>query len=93
MDAERLMGLIRASLWGTPVPDHVDEAIYREMRAHGIFALAAPVLGQLDLPAELRQEWDRAIASQMGRYIRYIHAQKTLPVTVPYVILKGTEAA
>ena len=93
MDKQRLMELIRASLWGTPVPDHVDEDIFDEMRAHGIYALAAPVLGQLDMPDDLRQEWDRAIAQQMGRYIRYMYAQKTLPVTVPYVILKGTEAA
>ena len=84
--------LIQASLWGNTIPG-VDRSVFEEMKSHGIAALAAPVLDRLVLPGDLRHDWETAVAAQIAHYCRYIDAENSLPVHVPYVILKGTSAA
>ena len=91
-EGTNLFPLIRAIFWGTPVPA-ADRTTFEEMKAHGIHVLAAPLLNQMSLPEDVCREWDRAIVTRIGQYMRYVRAQASLPVTVPYVILKGTSAA
>ncbi len=91
-DTTNILGLLKASLFDAPVPA-ADESSLRELKVHGVAALTAPILKRLDLPEELYHDWEKTILSQVGYYCRYMNVQKTLPVTVPYIILKGTSAA
>ena len=87
-----ILNLIKQSLWHQGVA-FVDEDVYKEAQAHSLIALPAAILSQLDMPEELRQTWKMEIYQQIANNINYRHFQLQLPVTVPYVILKGTEAA
>ena len=84
--------IIKYSLWGTGTAE-ADEAVYGELRRHAVEALAAPALSSLSLTPELRQKWQKAVLRQVAVYMHYCHVQSVLPLTVPYVILKGTSAA
>ncbi|MBR4501429.1 MAG: nucleotidyltransferase family protein [Clostridia bacterium] len=86
------LDVIRKSLWGTGQAT-ADENVYSELKLHCILGLAAPVLPELSLEPALYDRWLKSIIYQVGRYYCYLEAQSTLPVTVPYVILKGTAAA
>ena len=87
-----ILNLIKQSLWHQGVA-FVDEDVYKEAKAHSLIALPAAILSQLDMPEELRQTWKMEIYQQIANNINYRHFQLQLPVTVPYVILKGTAAA
>ena len=63
------------------------------MKHHSIFALPAGVLSVLNMPEALRHIWQNDIYQQIYYNTNYRKTQETLPVTVPYVILKGTSAA
>ncbi|MBR4711023.1 MAG: nucleotidyltransferase family protein [Clostridia bacterium] len=89
---QRLFDVIKKSLWNTGKAA-ADEEVFREMKAHAIAALAAPVLKDLSLPENLLRTWERTCVSAFMGYQRCLYAQNSLPVTVPYVILKGTAAA
>lgn len=84
--------LVRASLWGTPCAK-ADESVFQEMIDHAVFALPAAVLPRLDVPDDLRAKWKTEIFRQISFNVRYTGEQAALPIDVPYVILKGTEAA
>ena len=88
----RILQAIRLSLWGTGACE-ADEALFEEMKKHALVALAAPVLDRLALPTELRQRWQTAAYRQIAYNVNCRRAQAALPVTAPYVILKGTTAA
>ena len=89
---KELLRVIRYSLWHTETAV-ADRSIYEEMVKHAIVVLPAPVLSALSLPQELFWEWKKAIYQQIT-YNEQCHCiQLELPVTVPYVILKGTSAA
>ena len=87
-----LTKMIRKSLWNTGDPQP-DWNVYRQMRNHTIETLAAPVLTSVSMSDDLRNVWKEDIIRQVFLYEEYLHAQAKLPLTVPYVILKGTEAA
>ena len=74
-------------------PAAADEAVYRDLRAHAIQALPAPVLCELSLPPALFRQWKQEVVQHVIHYHAYLHAQHSIPLTVPYVILKGTSAA
>lgn len=88
----RLLNLIKYAIWGTGACD-ADEAVFEEARRHAVEALPADVLSQLDLPDTLKRHWELAIYKQYSYVAKYNHAQEKLPITVPYVILKGSAAA
>lgn len=92
-DQEKLFNLIKRALWNTGTVDTVDWPVYEEMKKHAIAALPAGILSQLDMPDELRQAWKADIYQQIAYNVNYRHAQAELPISVPYVILKGTSAA
>ena len=87
-----MLSVIRLSLWNTGSAS-ADELIYEEMRKHALIALPANVLSSIKMPAELREKWGKDIYQQIRYYCNYVYLQNALPITVPYVILKGTSAA
>lgn len=87
-----ILDLIKASLWETEVKTASWEE-FKEMRIQAVAALPATILSRLNLDAELRKEWRNTILEQLMYHANYIHEQERLPISVPYVILKGTAAA
>ncbi len=86
--------LLKAAVWGGPVPtEPVTEETYQEFRSHALTALAAPVLPDLDMPDALRKKWKAGIIQQVSYYDRYTHEHQILPISVPYIVLKGLAAA
>ena len=88
--------IIKRSLWnkGGPSADEADyEAVYKEMKIHGIEALAGSVLCDLELPRELAVKWKSDVLYQVNSYYIFENLQRNLPIDVPYVILKGTSAS
>lgn len=89
-----LLALIRLSLWGnedTPLLASREE--YDELIKQAILLLTAPVLDKITMPQELLADWRKLIIQQISYNTRIDYAQDQLPITVPYVILKGTAAA
>ena len=64
-----------------------------EMKSHSLIALPAYIIPHLELNEELKAQWNDLIIKQVAYYARYQYLQDHLPITVPYVILKGTSAA
>ena len=92
MNKRELYKLIRLSLWGN-VSAVAGQDVFEEMKHHAIATLAAPCLSSLDLPSQIETEWKKDIIQQVSYYTYYCLEQKKLPITVPYVVLKGTSAA
>ena len=89
---EKVMSLIRCAFWDTDCPE-IDEDTYKEMKRQTIAALPAAMLERIITDQNLLQAWKTAIMQQVYSYYNYKHIQDNLPVTVPYVILKGSAAA
>lgn len=86
--------LIRATIWNEKATDHIANwAEYEELKKHAIIALPAPILSELIMPLDLRDEWKKSIIRQIIYYTQYKYEQNNLPITVPYVVLKGMAAA
>ena len=92
MSLTKVMDLLKYALWNDGIP-YADEDVYAEMKQHTVAALAAPILQDLCLPVELKNAWVRTILMQRVKYLKTVHVQSFLPLSVPYVILKGTSAA
>lgn len=88
-----LFQLIKASLWGTRIYGEIDVSVYEEMKKHAISALPANVLPLLNLDENLLVEWKTNILQQISFNTQCKYLQSILPISVPYVILKGTSAA
>ena len=84
--------LVRASIWGTPVEKATQED-FDEMRHHSILALPAQILSSVDMPLELYNTWKIEILKQISYNANYRYSESVLPISVPYVVLKGTSAA
>ena len=86
--------ILKAAIWGKPVPpEPITQEMFMEIRSHALTALIAPVLQDLSMADERRAEWKSLIIQQIVNYGQYIHEQELLPISVPYVILKGSAAA
>ena len=92
MNYDDLFELIKLSLWNAGSPK-VDLAVFDEMKAHAIAALPATVLPSLIIDPELLQSWKKILLQQIAYFAQYKYVQANLPITVPYVILKGTTAS
>ncbi len=92
MSAEKLMNLVKLSLWGSGIAA-ADRDTYEEMKRQTIAVLPASCLSSLGLSADLLIEWKNFILEQLVSYDHYLYEQSILPINVPYVILKGTTAA
>ncbi len=91
MNNKELCQIIQYILWGTGKVPKAD-GLYDELKAHAIDSLAAPVLPLLDMPDDQLKAWKKRVFFQVIQYEAYLKAQQELPITVPYVILKGTAA-
>ncbi len=92
MDYNELFKLIQRALWGTECDVCADSDLFEEMEAHAIECLAAPILTSINMPENLLKEWKKHVFSQVVGYDAYLKIERSLPITVPYVILKGTSA-
>ena len=92
MIQESVFELIKLSIWDVGNPD-VDFTTFEKMKNQAIVALPGSVLHRLNLPKELKQDWEIAVLQQISRNAQYNYTQSNLPITVPYVILKGTAAS
>ncbi len=92
MDNNILFQIIRKALWETKDTVNADNEVFNELAAHAIVALPAPILSTLNLNEELLRNWKDLVMRQVVRNNIYLRAQQTLPISVPYVILKGTAA-
>ena len=92
MNEEKVFGLIKLSLWGYERIT-TDWDAYEEMKRHAIATLCAPIISSLDLSAELKEKWKTLIVQQLTFCDYCSHEQSVLPISTPYVILKGTSAA
>ena len=84
--------LIRAAIWGTVVEEATEEE-YEEMKLHAIAALPANILKSIKMSAQLREVWNKSIIQCVANNTLNRFVQKNIPLTVPYVILKGTSVA
>lgn len=87
-----LFEIIKLSLWdqGKVI---ANERIFKEMQQQTIEALPAAHLSSLSISPELNRKWKQEILQKIIFNSRYEYVQSNLPITVPYVILKGTSAA
>ena len=84
--------LIRAIFWNDPIGT-IDQDTYMMLKEHSVDTLAALLLSSLQMPDDLRKEWKNRIIQQVVYNTRCNYLEDHLPITAPYVILKGTSAA
>lgn len=92
MSNEKLLRIIQLSLWGVG-GSTADFGLFEEMKRQAVAVLPAACLQKLDMPDELRREWKTYIFQHLVFLSRCEHEQSVLPISVPYVILKGSAAA
>ena len=91
---EALFQLIKFSLWKDhEMKIYVDMELYKEMKKQAISALPASHLSSIIMDETLRGKWKNDLIHQIAFFTKYTYAESRLPVTVPYVILKGSAAA
>ncbi len=88
-----VLNILKASVWGKKSDNIIGYEIFDEMQNQAVFTLSAPILSMIEMPEELRQTWKNAIIRQLCFDEQNRFIQSTLPITVPYLILKGTAAA
>jgi len=97
MNRSIVIDIIKESLW-----EKINKAVYskdvsmeeyEELRIHALSLLPAPILPSLSIDDNLQKIWERDIIAQFSYNCRYKFLQDSLPISVPYVILKGTSAA
>ncbi len=87
--------VLQESLWNTN-PDQliqVDWNSFSELRVQTVLTLTAPILSRLSMQPELCASWKNEILQQISYNVNYKYVQSHLPITAPYVILKGTSAS
>ena len=87
-----LLKCVRALLWDNHM-DSITSNAFFAMQKHVISLLAAPLLASMQIPNSLREEWKKDIIQQIIYNESCIYALKMIPLNMPYVILKGTNAA
>lgn len=92
MRKEQWIDLVKLSLWGSGTAI-ADQEIYEEMIKQAIATLPAPYLASLSISEDLLQKWKSFIVEQLIFTTQCNYMQSVLPITVPYVILKGTSVA
>jgi len=91
---ENVLKLIKCSLWGGDISDiHLDSNTYKEMKSQTLIGLPTSILSGLHISPELYDAWEKDILQMIVYNKRCIYCQEHLPLTVPYVVLKGTTAA
>ena len=92
MSEQKLLELLKTAIWEQGIID-VYEDEYIESKQHAIVALPANILSTLKMSDDLREKWQKDVLQHLSYYAKYKYAQNRLPISVSYVILKGTSAA
>ena len=87
-----MLNIIKLSIWNAGVAT-ANEHIFTEMCNHALISLPANVLPSISMSPELYKKWKADIIKQVAYYCKYTYSQTNIPITVPFVILKGTSAA
>ena len=88
-----ILQLLKATFWPTEENLSIDKKTFDELKLHAVASLPAPILHNLSLPSELKDKWKAEIIQQVANYAHYCYVEASIPLSVPYVILKGTSAA
>ena len=91
-DYRKVLDLIKHSIWGYGEV-YIDQGVYDEMRQQAVATLPIPYLSNLGLSPELKKEWTLYGLQQLSYCAKCNYEQMNLPITVPYVILKGTSVS
>ena len=91
--AEKVLDLIKSSLWNNESNEEITHNTYDEMQKHNLFLLPTSILPYLSMPDNLRIEWKKHILQYLIFQEQYKLIQNSLPISVPYTVLKGTSAA
>ncbi len=95
---DNVFNLIKELFWNhdsliTHSRYEMDQNTYKIIKQHSIIALFTPAFSHVEASDEIRAEWKKAIFQHTIYNTRYQHVQSHLPISVPYVVLKGTTAA
>lgn len=87
-----MLKIIKAVIWNNSSEvAHTED--FDELKKHSILLLTASNYKSFQLSPELQAEWEKTILQQLAYNVKYRREQTNLPITVPFVILKGTSAA
>ena len=87
-----MLKIIKAVIWNNSSEvAHTED--FDELKKHSIILLTASNYKSFQLSPELQAEWGKTILQQLAYNVKYRREQTNLPITVPFVILKGTSAA
>lgn len=87
-----VLSIIRTALWDEPFVGTINEDDYVEMQKQAVLTLIGPCLAKYHMSQHLFEKWRLSCIQQVYSYARYRRFQDQLPISVPYVILKGTSA-
>jgi len=87
-----VLAIIRTAIWDEPFAGTVEEADFAEMQRQAVLTLIGPCLSRYHMPQYLYEKWRLSCIQQVSGYTRYRYFQDQLPISVPYVVLKGTSA-
>lgn len=87
-----LLETIKDIFWSQSMIE-VDQDTYVQFRNHSIHALAASAMSRFVISEELKNKWSQSILKQISYNAHCVFLEKRLPITVPYVVLKGTSAS
>ena len=90
--SQPVLDVIKQALWKSGKSE-ANQEIYEELKKQALSALPADILSSLSMPEDLRHMWQKDIFQRIAYNANYLHEQEALPISVPYVILKGTAAA
>ena len=85
------INLIKFTLWGIGKPE-ADEGVFSDLKDHTLIALPADLLTSMNLSEELAARWKNEVLQHLMSYFSYKEQEKELPLTVPYVLMKGSAA-
>lgn len=91
-ETEAVLRLIRLALWGSGEAE-ANLSVCEQLQKQALVPLIAPALPSVRMPEELRAALQKAVYQRISAGMSVRRAEAELPVTVPYVILKGTSAA
>lgn len=87
-----LFSVIKEILWGHDLIE-VNQDTYVQLVKHSIDILATPYMSRLIVSEKQKKDWIQRTRQQIAYNTRCLYLQNKLPITVPYVILKGTSAS
>lgn len=90
---ENVLHLLRTALWEGPKNLSAAEKDFEIMKQQAVSGLTGKILSEIAMPDELRKDWEKNVLQLLSYYVNNRYAEQHLPISVPYVILKGSAAA